>query len=103
MCDTNVNYAEIALSIGSPTLGMFPSSVMMLGGDNIFIAGPCFEPSNVIVCEFPEGKMMNGSYISGIQASCPVPMLNMTGRLTVRMSVDGGSSFDYQGIVTSGK
>ena len=52
MCDTNVNYAEIALSIGSPTLGMFPSSVMMLGGDNIFIAGPCFEPSNVIVCEF---------------------------------------------------
>lgn len=103
MCDTNVNYAEIALSIGSPTLGMFPSSVMMLGGDNIFIAGPCFEPSNVIVCEFPGGKMMNGSYISGIQASCPVPMLNMTGRLTVRMSMDGGSSFDYQGIVTSGK
>ena len=103
MCDTNVNYAEIALSIGSPTVGMFPSSVMMLGGDNIFIAGPCFEPSNVIVCEFPGGKMMNGSYISGIRASCPVPMLNMTGRLTVRMSVDGGSSFDYQGIVTSGK
>lgn len=57
MCDTNVNYAEIALSIGSPTLGMFPSSVMMLGGDNIFIAGPCFEPSNVIVCEFPGGKI----------------------------------------------
>ena len=75
----------------------------MLGGDNIFVSGPCFKPSDDIICEFSGGKATNGSYISPIQASCTVPMLYLTGRLAIKMSVNGGRSFDYQGIITIGK
>ena len=75
----------------------------MLGGDNIFVSGPCFKPSDDIICEFSGGKATNGSYISPIQASCTVPMLYLTGRLAMKMSVNGGRSFDYQGIITIGK
>ena len=80
-----------------------PREAIMLGGDNLFIAGPCYQPSNVIVCEFTGGKRSNGSYISSIRASCTVPMLNVTGRLSFKMSVNGGTSFDFQGVVTIGK
>lgn len=76
---------------------------MMLGGDNIFVGGPCYEPSNLIVCEFPGGKLSYGTYINNIQSSCTVPMLNVTGRFTIKMSINGGKSFDFRGILTVGK
>ena len=79
-----------------------PSSGSMLGGDNIFIAGPCYKPSDSIICEFPGGKTSNGSYISNIRASCIVPMLYVTGRLSIKMSINGGKSFDFQGSFTTG-
>ena len=75
----------------------------MLGGDNLFVSGPCFKSSDDIICKFFGDKATNGSYISPIQASCTVPMLYLTGRLTMKMSIDGGRSFDYQGIITIGK
>ena len=80
-----------------------PRSGIMLGGDNIFISGPCYKPSDRIICEFPGEKVSNGSYISNIRASCTVPMLYVTGRLSVKMSVNGGKSFNYQGTITIGK
>lgn len=80
-----------------------PRSGIMLGGDNIFIAGPCYNPQDVIVCEFAGGKRSNGSFISNIRASCTMPILYVTGRLPLKMSVNGGTSFDFQGVVTVGK
>lgn len=80
-----------------------PRAVIMLGGNNIFVSGPCYQPSDVIVCEFPGGKRSNGNYISNIRASCTVPMVFVTGRLSFKMSVNGGTSFDFQGFVTVGK
>ena len=80
-----------------------PRAAIMLGGDNIFIAGPCYQPSDLIVCEFVGGKRSSGSYISNIRASCTVPMLYVTGRLILKVSVNGGTSFDFQGVVTIGK
>ena len=82
---------------------MSPRSGIMLGGDNIFISGPCYKPSDHIICEFPGEKVSNGSYISTIRASCTVPMLFVTGRLSVKMSVNGGKSFNYQGAMTIDK
>ena len=79
-----------------------PRSGIMLGGDNIFIAGPCYTPSDSIICEFPGGKVSNGSYISNIRASCTVPMLYVTGRLSIKISVNGGTRFDFQGIFSTG-
>ena len=75
----------------------------MLGGDNIFMAGPCFKPSDLIICDFSGGKVTNGSYISPIRASCTVPMLYLTGMLSIQMSLNGGKSFDFQGTITIGK
>jgi len=75
---------------------------MMLGGDNILISGPCYNSSQHIVCEFPGGKLNNGTYISDIRASCTVPVLNVTGRLPMKMSVNGGRSFDFQGTISIG-
>ena len=80
-----------------------PRTEIMLGGDNLFIAGPCYRPSDEIVCEFAGEKSSNGSYISSIRASCTVPMLYVTGRLALKMSVNGGTSFDFQGAITIGK
>lgn len=80
-----------------------PRAVIMLGGDNLFIAGPCYKPSDVIVCEFTGGKRTTGNYISDIRASCIVPMLYVTGRLSFKVSINGGTSFDFQGLVTIGK
>ena len=80
-----------------------PRVAIMLGGDNLFIAGPCYQPSDLIVCEFAGGKRSSGSYIGNIQASCTVPMLNVTGRLPLKISVNGGTSFDFQGVVTISK
>ena len=80
-----------------------PRVAIMLGGDNIFIAGPCYQPSDLIVCEFAGGKRSNGSYISNVRAFCTVPMLNVTGRLALKVSVNGGTSFDFQGVLTIGE
>ena len=80
-----------------------PRVAIMLGGDNIFIAGPCYQPSDLIVCEFAGGKRSNGSYISNVRAFCTVPMLYVTGRLPLKVSVNGGKSFDFQGVVTIGE
>ena len=74
----------------------------MLGGDNILISGPCYKPSQRIVCEFPGGQLSNGSYLSDMQAFCTVPMLNVTGSLSIKLSINGGKSFDFQGTFTSG-
>ena len=85
------------------SLVVSPRVAIMLGGDNLFIAGPCYKPSDVIVCEFTGGKRTTGNYISDIRASCTVPMLYVTGRLSFKVSINGGTSFDFQGLVTIGK
>ncbi|XP_078360273.1 sushi domain-containing protein 2-like isoform X2 [Oculina patagonica] len=82
------------------SLVVSPRSGIMLGGDNIFIAGPCYHPLDRIICKFAGGKVTNGSYISNIRASCTVPMLFVTGRVSIKMSVNGGNSFDFHGVVT---
>ena len=80
-----------------------PQPVGMLGGDNVLISGPCYKPWHQIVCEFPGGKVINGSYMSSIQAYCTVPMLTITGRLPIKLSVNGGKSFDFQGHFSIGR
>ena len=79
-----------------------PRSGIMLGGDNLIISGPCYQPTDHIVCKFPNGRTKNGSYISNIRASCTVPMLFVTGKLEIKMSLNGGRSFDFKGSFTTG-
>ena len=88
------------LFLGS--LVVSPRTGIMLGGDNLIISGPCYKPTDHIVCEFPGGKVNNGSYISNIRVSCTVPMLFFTGKLEIKMSLNGGKSFDFKGSFTAG-
>lgn len=89
-----------ALFLGS--LVVSPRSGIMLGGDNLIISGPCYKPTDHIVCKFPGGKVSNGSYASNIRASCTVPMLFFTGKLEIKMSLNGGRRFDFKGSFTTG-
>jgi len=89
-----------ALFLGS--LVVSPRSGIMLGGDNLIISGPCYKPTDHIVCKFPGGKVSNGSYASNIRASCTVPMLFVTGKLEMKMSLNGGRRFDFKGSFTAG-
>ena len=103
--DNNCNDKDIDFfkNLFKGSIVISPGYAIMLGGDNLFVSGPCFKSSDDIICKFSGGKAINGSFISPIQASCTVPMLYSTGRLTIKMSVNGGRSFDYQGIITIGK
>ena len=97
---TELKLHHLKLFLGS--LDVSPKSGNMLGGENILISGPGYKPSQRIVCEFPGGQLSNGSYVSDMQASCTVPMLNVTGRLSIKLSLNGGKTFDFQGTFTSG-
>ena len=75
----------------------------MLGGDNIYLAGPCYNnATDKIVCKFNDDLSTNGTIINGIRARCTVPMFNITGRISLALSVNGGQSFDFKGKFTLG-
>ena len=86
----------------SEPLVLSPRSGIMLGGDNILITGPSYKPSQHIVCDFPGGQPSNGSYMNDTRAYCTVPMLMVTGRLSIELSINGGKYFEFQGTFTSG-
>ena len=78
---------------------MFPLAGTMLGGTQVFISGPCFEESSDIVCEF-DGSPANGSLISNYSAMCAAPTFYKVGRIPLRVSLDGGSTFSFEGTYT---
>ena len=74
----------------------------MLGGTNVKISGPCFNKEDIIVVQFDNEVNINGTFGDELQSSVTVPVLNKTGRLPIKLSVDGGNTFDYDGVFTSG-
>ncbi|XP_031573725.1 protein mesh-like [Actinia tenebrosa] len=82
------------------SLSISPSFGSMLGGDNILVAGPCFQPYDRIICKFDGEKETKGTYINAIRAFCAVPMANKTGRVPLRVSRNNGGSFDFHGLFT---
>ena len=86
--------------IGSLTIS--PRSGIMLGGTNLKMSGPCFKQNDNIVVQFDSNININATFGTEIQTSVTVPVLNKTGRVPIKLSVDGGNSFDYNGVYTSG-
>ena len=86
--------------IGSLTIS--PRSGIMLGGTNLKMSGPCFKQNDNIVVQFDGNVNINATFGTEIQSSVTVPVLNKTGRVPIKLSVDGGNSFDYNGVYTSG-
>lgn len=79
-----------------------PRSGIMLGGTNIKMSGPCFTADDNIVVQIDNKININATFGNELQSSVTVPVLNKTGRLPIKLSIDGGNSFDYSGVYTSG-
>jgi len=73
----------------------------MLGGTNVKMSGPCFKADDNIVVQFDNNININATFGSELQSIVTVPLLNKTGRLPIKLSIDGGNTFDYNGIYTS--
>ncbi|XP_068694477.1 uncharacterized protein [Montipora foliosa] len=83
------------------SLTVSPRSGIMLGGTNLKMGGPCFKESDNIVVQFDGNVNINATFGTELVTSITVPVLNKTGRLPVKLSIDGGNSFDYNGVYTS--
>lgn len=66
------------------------------------MSGPCFKENDNIVVQFDSSININATFGSELQSTVIVPVLNKTGRLPIKLSIDGGNSFDYNGVYTSG-
>lgn len=69
----------------------------MLGGNNIAVAGPCFNSSvDELVCKF--GSIWTrGVIINKFKGVCTVPSMLVTGTIQVHVSTDSGKSFKFTG------
>eukprot|EP00057_Strongylocentrotus_purpuratus_P022946 XP_011677420.1 PREDICTED: protein mesh-like [Strongylocentrotus purpuratus] len=76
---------------------LYPAIDTMLGGNTIFIQGPCYDifTSNV-VCKF-ENTLSGGTVESSLRAFCVSPTLLSAGDVAVHVSLDGGATFPYTG------
>ncbi|XP_038073405.1 sushi domain-containing protein 2-like [Patiria miniata] len=81
------------------SLAVFPISGSMLGGDIVLISGPCLDESSTIVCRFADVEVP-GQVVSNTTARCVSPLVFEVGRLPLRMSTNGGNSFNFTGIFT---
>ncbi|XP_048583031.1 protein mesh isoform X2 [Nematostella vectensis] len=75
-----------------------PPSAPMLGGTNIILAGPCYEMTDNIICEFANKYRTRGVYVNEMRAICTAPLVNMTGRVPLKLSTDDGKTFPYKGV-----
>ena len=66
------------------------------------MSGPCFTAEDNIVVQFDNEVNINATFGSELQSSITIPVLNKTGRLPIKLSIDGGNSFDYSAVYTSG-
>ncbi|XP_073243989.1 sushi domain-containing protein 2-like [Porites lutea] len=83
------------------SLTISPRSGIMLGGTNLKMSGPCFKQKDDIVVQFDNSININATFGTEIQSSVTAPVLNRTGRVPIKLSVDGGNSFQHNGVYTS--
>ena len=65
-----------------------------LGGKPVTLSGPCFLPSDNVMCSFG-GKTTQGRVIESVrQAECIVPpSINTRGRVSLSVSQNGGNNY----------
>lgn len=83
------------------SLTISPRSGIMLGGTNVKMSGPCFTANDNIVVQLDNDVNINATFSDELTSSVTIPVLNKTGRLSFKLSTDGGNSFDYNGAYTS--
>ena len=66
------------------------------------MSGPCFTANDNIVVQLDNDVTINATFSDELMSSVTIPVLNKTGRLSFKLSTDGGNSFNYNGAYTSG-
>ncbi|PIK35674.1 putative sushi domain-containing protein 2, partial [Apostichopus japonicus] len=82
----------------------FPAFGSILGGQKVFLYGPCWDGSNTLTCQFwtmndqlEHLQTVNGTIEDQNTAYCvPNPFFRV-GEVEIRVSVDGGNSFTQSG------
>ncbi|XP_070554202.1 uncharacterized protein [Ptychodera flava] len=95
-----VDTADISGGDGCDAAGsliVYPFTGSMLGGEKIFVGGPCFSPSDDIIAKFGDQES-TCTYESDLQATCITPPFYEVGRVPIEISLDGGATYRFQGI-----
>ena len=66
------------------------------------MSGPCFTENDNIVVQLGNDFNIDTTFSDELTSSVTIPVLNKTGPLSFKLSTDGGNSFDYNGVYTSG-
>ena len=82
-------------------LSLSPRSGIELGGTKVFIGGPCYSPDNEIVCRFNKTHETTAVFVSTEVVYCITPPLYVAGRISVELSLDGGSTFNFSSTFRS--
>ena len=69
----------------------------------MFIGGPCYKPTNEIVCRFNKTLDTSGVYVSPELAYCITPPFYAAGRIQVDLSLDDGETYNFTGTFRSGE
>ncbi|XP_071951618.1 sushi domain-containing protein 2-like [Antedon mediterranea] len=83
-------------------LSVSPKVVSMLGGDVLYVSGPCYDEAQDINCMI-DGVMIPTSFNidTPFTVTCIMPTTLKVGDMAVSLSVDGGNTYLYTGSVTS--
>eukprot|EP00057_Strongylocentrotus_purpuratus_P019878 XP_011674352.1 PREDICTED: protein mesh-like [Strongylocentrotus purpuratus] len=80
-------------------ISLFPLVGSMLGGTQVLINGPCFNSTNLIICDF-DGFNTSGRLLEDEIALCVSPTFYKVGQIPLRVSLDDGLTFDFTGLFT---
>ena len=69
-------------------LQVFPRYAGMLGGEQLNVSGPCFQPTDRILCKFDD-IVVNGIYEHLQRVRCVVPTLFKVGKIELSVSING--------------
>lgn len=84
------------------SLTLFPSVGNMLGGLNVIVTGPCYDPStSKLVCNFDIEEGTNGVVINEIRGVCTLPRMRSAGKIILAASINGGSDYNFAGSFTT--
>ncbi|KAK2161853.1 hypothetical protein LSH36_108g00007 [Paralvinella palmiformis] len=79
-------------------LELNPSHGTMLGGEVVYVSGPCYLPHLTVQCKFDDvvvgGWRLDDDYTRCI---CITPFLGYTGRIGVKLSTNNGKTWPYVG------
>ncbi|XP_044255484.1 protein mesh isoform X3 [Tribolium madens] len=91
--DENIYLGSCNKDIDGANLDLFfaPESGNMLGGTIVNITGPCFKPTDQIICKFDTADEVYGVVVSSNRAICVQPPLLVEGYVKLEIAIGPGT------------